>query len=260
MTIELLVAAVNKEVHALADTMRICSDAIIINQCGENNYDFFEKEGYHIRAYGTDERGVGLSRNQALLRASADISLFGDEDIVYADGYADIVTGAFEKHPDADVLLFNVDVAPDRRTYHIENFHKVGKMNCGRYPAYSIAIRTSRMHAANLTFSLLFGGGAKYANGEDSLFLRDCVKKGLRIYAVPERIGEEIPRPSTWFDGYNEKFFHDRGVLYHFLYGRLAGVWARRFILAKKSYMCKEIQPSRALKLMKEGIAEAKKL
>ena len=39
--------------------------------------------------------------------------------------------------------------------------------------------------AAHITFSLLFGGGAKYSNGEDSLFLKDCLKYGLVVYAVP---------------------------------------------------------------------------
>ena len=34
------------------------------------------------------------------------------------------------------------------------------------------AVRRERLQAANITFSLLFGGGAKYSNGEDSLFLK----------------------------------------------------------------------------------------
>ncbi len=63
---------------------------------------------------------------------------------------------------------------------------------------------------------------------------------------------------STWFTGYHEKFFFDRGVLYHYLYGRMAGLFALRFILAKKATMCREIAPGQALKLMRRGIRDAK--
>ena len=54
------------------------------------------------------------------------------------------------------------------------------------------------------------------------------------MYATPVLIGEEIPRPSTWFNGYTEKFFYDRGVLYHFLYGGSAWLWAIRWLLKMK--------------------------
>ena len=105
----------------------------------------------------------------------------------------------------------------------------------------------------------LFGGGAKYSNGEDSLFIHDCLKKGLKIYAVPVIIGHEMEREggSTWFSGYNEKFFYDRGVLYHYLYGIMQKPFALRFILRHKKKMCTEIRPMDALKLMLKGMKEA---
>ena len=221
MTLQLLVSAVDKEPRKLAEQMHIDSDAIIINQCGTNAYDEWEQNGHVIKAYSFDEKGVGLSRNNALLRADRDISLFADEDIVYEDGYCEKVLRAFETYPEADMLLFNINVDKERRTYHIDSFGRVKQHNCGRYPTYSFAIRTRKMHEKNITFSLLFGGGAKYSNGEDSLFIKECITKKLKVFRVPETIGTEVPRPSTWFQGYNEKFFFDRGVLYHHLYGFL---------------------------------------
>ena len=257
MTLQLLVSAVNQDVRRLAEKMNIGSDAIIINQCGENGYDEWERNGHRIQAYSFAEKGVGLSRNNALLRADHDISLFSDEDIVYAEGYAKKVLEAFEKHPEADMLLFNMEVAEDRRTYHIEEFGRVKQHNCGRYPTYSFAIRTEKMHKENITFSLLFGGGAKYSNGEDSLFIKECITKRLKVFRVPVTIGTEVPRQSTWFNGYTEKFFYDRGVLYYHLYGFLAKPLAMRFLLKHKSVMCKEIPVRKAYALMKEGMREA---
>lgn len=259
MTLETLVAAVNQDVSALAKKMNLQSDAIIINQCGENHYSEYEHYGKKVKAYSFAEKGVGLSRNNALLRATADIVLFSDEDIVYQKGYAAQILQAFEERPKADMLLFNMEVEADRATYHIEKEHRVRFYNSGRYPTYSFAVRREKLHKANITFSLLFGGGAKYSNGEDSLFLLECLKKGFKIYALPVEIGKEVPRPSTWFCGYTEKFFFDRGVLYFYLYGKLRKLMAFRFLLAHKTVMCQEIPVRKAYELMCAGMKEAEK-
>lgn len=260
MKLQILVSAVKEDARALAEKMNLGTDAIIINQCGENGYEEFMRGSSLIRCYHFAEKGVGLSRNNALLRANQDLCLFSDEDIVYDDDAALKVVECFEKHPEADMLLFNVRVHEDRRTYWNSDFHRVRWYNCGRYPAYSFALRTARMQEKNLTYSLYFGGGAKYANGEDSLFISDCIKAGLKVYAVPVEIGEEVPRPSTWFHGYDEKFFHDRGVLYHVLYGKLAVLMGMRFLLKNKSEMCGgAIGFSQARALLFQGIRDGKK-
>ena len=65
-----------------------------------------------------EERGVGLSRNTALLFAEEDIVLFSDEDIRFDEGYEKKVLEAFLKNPDADVITFNFRVDERRATYH----------------------------------------------------------------------------------------------------------------------------------------------
>lgn len=259
MTLQLLVSAVDKDPHELARQMQIDSDALMIIQCGKNGFEEWEQDEHVLRAYFFKEKGVGLSRNNALLRADRDISVFADEDVVYEKGYEQKILREFERHPEADMLLFNVDVCEERRTYHIESFGRVRQYNCGRYPAYSFAVRTEKMHRKNLTFSLLFGGGAKYSNGEDSLFIRDCIRSGMKVYRVPVTIGKEVPRPSTWFHGYDEKFFFDRGVLYRYLYGCLQKPFALRFLLKNKAKMCERIPLREAYRLMKQGMREAAK-
>ena len=257
MTLQLLVAAVNREPRGLAEEMRIDSDAVIVSQGERYGYEELRWKEHDIRCFYMAERGVGLSRNHSLLRADADISLFADEDIIYEPGYEQKVLAAFEEHPQADLLFFNVRAMPGRETYHNENFGRVRWYNSGRYPTYSLAVRTRRIHQKNITFSLLFGGGAKYSNGEDSLFIRDCLKAGLKAYKVQVAIGHERERESTWFTGYNEKFFYDRGVLYHYLYGHLARLMALRFLMSHRGVMCREIPWRKAYEIMGQGIAKA---
>lgn len=257
LKMQVLVSAVNQQVNTLAEQMNLQSDAIIVNQCDSFSYDEFMQNSHKICCYSLQERGVGLSRNTALMRADAEIALFSDEDIVYLPGYEEKVLQAFEQYPDADVITFNIKVDERRRTYFNEKNRRIHWYNYGRYPAYAIAVRVESVRKANISYSLLFGGGAKYSNGEDSLFLHDCLKKKLRLYANTAVLGEEIYRESTWFSGYHEKFFVDRGVLYHYLYGGLARLFSIRFLYANRREMLKEIPFAEAYRMMKQGIREA---
>lgn len=258
MRLQILVSAMHKESHELIEQMHLDSDAIIVSQGEEYSYEEYEINGNRIRYFGMKERGVGLSRNTALLRADEDIILFADEDIVYEAGYKEKVLRGFEEHPEADMLLFNVQQAPGRETYRIDSFGRVHWYNCGRYPSYSFAVKREKIHQKNVTFSLLFGGGTKYSNGEDSLFIRDCLKAGLKVYKIPINIGCEQAGESTWFNGYHEKFFFDRGVLYTYLYGGLSYVMALRFLLKNKETMCREISMKRAYRIMMQGMKEGR--
>lgn len=257
--IQLLVSAVNQDAAALAKQMNIRGNAVIVNQCDSYGYEEIGGQGRRIQVFSMAERGVGLSRNTALLHADADICVFSDEDIVLCEDYEELIGRAYEELPDADMILVNVRVAPVRRTYWNEDIHRINYRNYGRYPAYSITARHEALLRANVHYSLLFGGGARYSNGEDSLFLRDCLKAGLRIYSHTVCIGEEKERESTWFSGYHEKFFRDRGVLYHYLYGRLALPLSFRFLWVHRGEMCREIPLKQAYRLMKDGVTEARK-
>lgn len=259
MTLELLVAAVGAQALPLAEEMHIDSDAVIVSQKLPAVEQEYEYKGHRIQYVSMPEKGVGLNRNTALMRATADIGLFSDEDIVYDEGYREMVLEGFRKRPQADVLLFNVKAMPGRETYHTTRSGRVRWFNCGRYPTYSMAVRVKRVHEKQIRFSLLFGGGAKYSNGEDSLFLMHCLRSGLKVYKVPVTIGHERVRESTWFMGYNRKFFFDRGVLYAHLYGGLAHLMGLRFVYFKRREMCREISWKEAYGIIKEGIREGRR-
>ena len=258
MKLQVLVAAVNEEAECLSERMNLETDAIIVNQCDHFAYQEYQHRGRSVKCFSMAERGVGLSRNTALLHADAEMCLFSDEDIVFSPGSEELVLKAFRGNPDADLITYNFKVDPRRTTYYNTAKGRIRWYNYGRYPTYAAAARTESLRRANVSFSLLFGGGARYSNGEDSLFFRDCLKKGLHLYAETAELGEEIYRESTWFKGYNEKFFFDRGVLYHYLYGRLAGLFALRFLYAHKKEMLQKIGLSDAYRFMKQGIREGK--
>ncbi len=261
MKLELLISAVNAEPEKLIKKMHVFSDAVLVNQNGTDSEEELPLNGCTVRVFNCDEKGVGKSRNHCIDKAAGDILLFSDDDVEYDAGYGDLIISEFEEHPEADALFFNLNVDESRRTYWNNDFGRVRIWNFGRYPAYSMAVRKDALVKSGVRYSLLFGGGAKYSCGEDSLFIRDCLRAGLKLYRTPVVIGSEALREggeSTWFKGYNEKFFFDRGVLFYFLYGKLAGVFGFRFVYSKRNVMCREIPWKQAFKILKSGIKEGK--
>lgn len=259
MQVQVLASVMNQTMEELVKKMNLSSDAVIINQCDCLKQEEMEYRGHKVRFFSFPDRGIGRSRNEAIIRADRDICLFSDEDIIYEDGYEAAIVEEFKRNPKADMILFNISVEESRRTYHIKERKRVHWYNCGRYGAVSFAVRRKSLLASGVTFSLLFGGGAKYSNGEDSLFLKEFMDKGYQVYTAPVTIGREEAGESTWFAGYNEKFFYDRGVLYHYLYGKMAKIWGLRFLLAHKEKMCAQVSVKQAYGWMKDGILEGRK-
>lgn len=258
MRLEMLISAVNVNPSELLHKMKIECDAVLVNQCDRDGEEQLKVNDCNVKVLHRKERGIGKSRNLALEHATGDILLFCDEDLEYETGYAAGIVAEFEKHPQADMLLLNLRVCEERRTYWNETFHKIRWYNRGRYGACCVAVRREKLRMAGVLFSELFGGGARYSNGEDSLFLKECAKAGIKMYASDFLIATEIPGESTWFSGYHEKFFFDRGVLFAFLYGPWAWLWALRFALTKRSMLQGEIGSRQAFRLMLNGIRQGK--
>lgn len=260
MSVEVLASVMHQDMAALADRMRLDSDAVIINQCDRTDFAEMAYKGHRVRFFSFAERGVGRSRNAAIERADGDICLFSDEDIVYEAGYAQAIEAEFARTPEADMILFNIEVDESRRTYHITERGRVRWYNCGRYGAVSFAVKRKSLLESGVRFSLLFGGGARFGSGEDSLFLKEFMDKGYRVYTAPVLIGREQTGESSWFAGYNEKFFYDKGVLYHCLYGGMAVPFALRFLLAHRGILCKDLSFGAAFRQMCAGVREGKRL
>lgn len=214
MKIQVLVATMNQTDHSLIKKMNIKTDAIVGNQCRFNSIEEFTVGTQNIRYLNFAEKGVGLNRNNALMRADADICLFADDDMVYEDNYAEIVEGCFLENPDADVIVFNLKEKNVSRKV-IQKRFRVGYLNYLRYGTARIAIRLSSVKRFGIYFNQCFGGGTEHCHGEDNLFLTACLKNGLKIIAVPKYIAtltEE--RASSWNTGYDEKYLRDQGDLY----------------------------------------------
>lgn len=223
MNVEVLASVMHQKDYSILEEMNIKTDAIIINQCDNNQIDRFLHKDRSVLWMSLNERGVGLSRNTALMRATQEICVFADDDVVYVDDYETKMLEAFHKNPKADLIFFNLPVINEsRKNCEINTEHRVHCYNYMRYGTYNIAFRLSSIRKKSICFSQLFGGGCRYGSGEDTIFISDCLKNGLRLFASPDIIGHVKQESSTWFQGYNDKFLQDKGALFQ----RISSRWS----------------------------------
>ena len=125
------------------------------------------------------------------------------------------------------------------------------------YGAIRIAFKLSIIRKKNLWFSTLFGGGALYPSGEDSLFIRDMLKSGMKVYISNKTIGYVNADKSTWFTGMNEKFFWGNGV---FIQASLRGIlrFLYPYYFALRTVSKSELSFSKKIKLMRQGMRDYK--
>ena len=259
--LEVLVASMHQEDLSLVDKMNIGCSIVIANQHDRNEIIVEQREGRSVKMITTTTRGVGLNRNIALMASTAELLLFADDDVTYYEADLQGVCKAFDELPEADVIMFSVDNSRRGKVY--ESVHmpikKLRWWNSMRYPTYVIAIRRSVLLKHNITFNQLFGGGCPYSCGEDSLFIMECFKKHLHVYSHNYVLGVSCKDSSTWFSGYNKKYFHDKGVLFSFLFPKLKWIMIPLFAVRMKIRLKPDLSLGEIYRLMRNGVKSAKK-
>lgn len=255
MTYQLIVSTMNQHDDSLIEKMNIHSDAIIINQADRVGYHEVKQDSGTVKWYHFNERGIGLSRNSGMMRADADIIQFADDDMVFSETYSQDVIEEYRKHPEADVILFsNRCLNKDRMPYPVDRFGRVRRKEAVNFGGARITARREKLLYNNITFSLLFGGGARYGAGEDTTFIQDCIKAGLKVYKSPVIVSTMKQDTSSWFTGFNKKYYVDKGALLaaNFPFISRFGIYLHAFKKSRRSeHSFKEL-----LQYYREGVNE----
>lgn len=199
----------------LYEKMNVRCDCLIANQNGTWDYQEEETPFGTVRMISSATKGVGINRNLALSNARGDILLLADDDVRYYDDTFTAVEEAFARLPDADVIAFGMDMTRKGKlsARRSEPCKRRNLWNSMRFGACRLAIRRSAVLKYGLSFSELFGGGCRYSCGEDTLFLQDCFRKKMKVYSHCHVLGTCARDESSWFSGYGEKYFFDKGAM-----------------------------------------------
>ena len=237
MKVEVLVSTMHQKDCVFLEKMNINRNAVVINQtdCPNSIEEIVFNE--NIKFISSNTRGIATSRNMALMCAStADICILADDDMQFSDNYEETVIDVFNKH-NADIIIFNLIDNENDLIRENESVKKINIFNYMNYGAARIAFKSNAIKDNGLSFKEAFNNNPLPACGEDTLFLREALRKGLKIIAVPEALAKlQSTRESTWFKGYTKEYFFDKGVILGIAHPLLSVPFALFLVLKHKEY------------------------
>jgi glycosyltransferase involved in cell wall biosynthesis len=242
MNIKVLISTMNREDStSLPIEMRLKNNYVIINQITKGITMPKDIKSSTKTFLSFKERGLSRSRNRAIQNTDADICVIADDDMYYEKDYEKTINDAYAEFPDADIIAFYVE---NEGTDHNKKPLKKGRLNLiqtMKIASCQMTFRRKSLVDNGIAFDNDFGTGSDISMGEENILLFDCVKKGLGVYSYPVKIATlRQDSVSTWFKGYTEKYFIDRGKVFYrmsaFLYILLIVQFAiRKFYLYKKN-------------------------
>lgn len=264
MKLQVLLATMNKtkgEIISIIQESNLHANVLIVNQCGRNASYTLCENNRELLVYETNEKGLSKSRNKALNESDGDICLIADDDILYVSELETIICNAFIENPEYDIIAFYVERSSDFNQKEIGKQHVIGRLQSLSLMSVQIALQRDKVLAKGISFDEHFGAGSsKYICGEENIFLMDCLKKGCRILYVPIKIASTSDTESTWFHGYNEQYFCSKGAVFYRLFPLLSMSMIFVFALTKRRIYQNDISLRNALRYMKCGRKECKKL
>lgn len=215
MNIEVLISTMQQKDLSLIDKMNISTDALIINQLNRCDSQISTLSEEKVRMLSFNEKGLSRSRNKAIENADGEICIIADDDVEYHENYNDIISEAYNKYTEADIIAFSVRRKGGRNLKKAENrFKKVNLLSSMRLSSVQLTFKRKSIVNKGIKFNELFGSGSnEYQMGEENIFLSECFRKNCKIIFIPLEIGIVTHEESTWFIGFNEKYFFDRGEI-----------------------------------------------
>ena len=233
MTLEVLLSCMHQKDFSLVEASRLTGDVLIINQCDREDFAQVPTKTGTARMFSTRERGLTRSRNMAISKSAADVCLLCDDDEVFVPDYEKIITEAYEMLPKADMIVFNMTNRPASLGNRVRQLHF--PYTC-RVSSWQISFRRQSLLRSGVRFDTLLGAGTGNGGEEELKFLTDCRRAGLSIYYVPEAIASVAQEVSTWFHGYTQTYFENRGATTRYILGLpLALVYAAYYAVSKRS-------------------------
>lgn len=256
MTLQVLISTMHQTDRSLIAKLGLECDAVVVNQCNFNSREELEADGHHILWINSTQRGLSRSRNLALANASADICLLVDDDEELNAGYSKIITESFANHPKASLIGFQVLGIESTFKEYSQAESKVGFIRSMRMASVEIAFRRCDLMTKGIMFNENIGAGTKYKMGEENAMLFDCLSKGLQIYYIPVVIGRVHIGESTWFEGFDQNYFHARGAVFTAMSKRWSTFLIAQFAIRKHNRYKDSISFHQALKEMMKGRSE----
>lgn len=166
-------------------------------------------------------KGLCRNRNHALRAATGDVAVIADDNVRYCDEYFDNIRRVFEEHDEVDIAQFKNKLSY-LETQNLYPPHSCTYPNVPRglfVSSIEMVIRLSSVRG-KVWFDERFGlGSPHFVCGEESIFVHDAVRAGLRVTYFPIYIVEHgIPGTGTKIFT-DERVLMSNGAMLYYIHG-----------------------------------------
>ncbi|MGB0896762.1 MAG: glycosyltransferase [Flavobacteriaceae bacterium] len=231
-------------------------DIIIVNQTDKAH--ILTSNISTVKVVNSFEKGLSKSRNLALSIAQANWCLIADDDLVYVEGFEQVIAEGIEKYTQSGVIVFKslVQKSMPRRL-----FPKTSKQQLTvfeKFDVTSFEMLLNRTTKKNLLFNENFGlGSNEFLFGEEVLLLHDYIKHQMKVsYYNKAIVYHPIENTGTLYN--HDLRYYTKGGILKYIYPKTTKLWLliQLFFDVKQ----KKIQFSSIYKSYYDGIRGAKKL
>lgn len=206
----------------LAKANNIHCNAIIRSQCGRESTRVTLLDGHELITIEANDEGCSVNRNRLFELSNADYISFFDDDISLPDDFSEKIDRLVSGQP-AEAYFFNVKRELHSSKY--DNCRKGAKLSGLRFRSRSanrFMFLRDYLVRCGIKFDESIGPGAALFCGEDTVFLNELRKKGLKPVCTGDFLKLTIcDDSSTWFRGYDAKYFFSNGYIYSRINGSL---------------------------------------
>ncbi|MCQ8260023.1 glycosyltransferase family 2 protein [Streptococcus suis] len=258
-----LVATLNTEnVPKLIEEMNLKAvDTIVINQSSTGKVGTIIEQNGQATIVHSERLGLSASRNEAISYAkNEDICQIADDDMIFVDNYKEIVENAYKEFPEADVIVFYVDLENHAIARSSIPKGRMQYLHAMRTSSVQISFKKSSLERVGLNFDERFGIGATYGSGEENILLFDALRNGLKLYSYPVKIASLRKRESHWDRSHTPENCRKRGAIYKRMTNYWYWILIIQFAIRKRKQMLPEISLFDNISYMFQGAREFSRL
>lgn len=161
---------------------------LIVNQTSPEK--LLKSDFDNIKIINSFEVGLSKSRNLSLEKASKDIVVICDDDVVYKHDFISMILFSFNNYK-SSIHCFQTET--DEGILYSNYPKKIKKLNyrsIRKVLSIEVSFLRKEIKSKNCFYNELFGLGAKFEDSETFFFLRNCMYKSVDVVFFPFTIVE----------------------------------------------------------------------
>jgi len=204
-----------------------------------------------------NSRGISNNRNHALSLAKGDLCIIADDDVRYEIEEIERLISLYRENTSIDLIIGKIrtyEGEPDYKQYP-QNPLKISKTHIGKVSSIEISFRLKSIRKHFLKFDNRFGiGGSLFQKGEESIFLSDCIDRGLKLFYFPVYLVKHPKISSTSHTIYASNEASYFGALAYRIFSNLAYFLLPVFMIKHHARYCQNISNRKYVKAFLGGI------